>query len=82
MQRFIQHDKTDRPARSVLLHLVIPAEETEAARRCLRCVETGGASRVVVVDLRCLGDAVQQLVVRHSGIESEILAHLLEDRTQ
>lgn len=71
-----QHDKTDS---SVLAHLVIPAEETEAAGRCLGCVETGGAPSVVVVDLHCLGDTVQQLVVRHSGIESEILAHHLEN---
>lgn len=62
----------------MLAHLVIPAEETEAAGRRLRCVETGGASGVVVVDLCCLGDTVQQLVVRHSGIESKVLAHHLK----
>lgn len=64
--------------RSVLPHLVSPAKETEAAGCCLRYVETGRTSSVVVVDLRCLGDTVQQLIVRHSGIESQILANHLE----
>ncbi len=65
----------------MLPHLVIPAKETEAAGCCLRCVETGGASGVVVVNLRCLGDTVQQLVVRHIRVEREILAHHLEINT-
>lgn len=37
---------------------------------------------MVVVDLCRLGDAVQQLVVRHSGIEGKILAYHLENKTQ
>lgn len=66
-----------RSLRSAPPHLVRPPEEAEAARRCLRYVETGGASGVVVVDLGCLGDAVQQLTVGHGGVEGERLAHHL-----
>lgn len=63
-------------------HLVKPAEEAQAAGRCLRCVETGGASGVVVVDLCCLRDTVQQLEVGHRGIQSKMLAdHLGNDNT-
>lgn len=60
-------------------HLVEPAEETQAACCCLGRVQTGRASRVVVVDLRCLGDAVQQMVVRYGAAEGQILANRLED---
>lgn len=66
----------------MLAHLIKPAQETKetkAAGRHLRCVEAGGNPGVVVVDLHCLGDTMQQLVVGHSGIESEILAHHLEN---
>lgn len=62
-------------------HLVEPADEAQAARCRLRGVQTRGLPRVVVVDLGCLGDAVQQSLVRYGGTEGQILAHLLENKT-
>lgn len=61
-------------------HLVEPADEAQAARGRLGRVQTAGLSRVVVVDPRCLGDAVQQPLVRYGGAEGQILAHHLEKR--
>lgn len=61
-------------------HLVEPADEAQAACGRLGGVQTPGLSRVVVVDPRCLGDAVQQLLVRYGGAEGQILAHHLEKR--
>lgn len=60
-------------------HLVEPADEAQAARCCLRRVQTRGTSCVVVVDLCRLGDAVQQMVVRYGVTEGQILAHHLEN---
>lgn len=60
-------------------HLVEPADEAQAACCCLRRVQARGASCVVVVDLCCLGDAVQQIVVRYGVTEGQILAHHLEN---
>lgn len=74
------HSRCDEADRSrVSAHLVEPAEEAQTARCCLGRVQTGGASCVVVVDLCCLGDAVQQMVVRYGGTEGQILAHHLEN---
>lgn len=64
---------------AISAHLVEPADEAQAARCCLRRVQTRGASCVVVVDLCCLGNAVQQLVVRYGLSEGQILAHHLEN---
>lgn len=69
-----------RNGRTTSTHLVEPADEAQAARGRLGRVQTAGLSRVVVVDPRCLGDAVQQLLVRYGGAEGQILAHHLEKR--
>lgn len=69
-----------RNGRTPPAHLVEPADGAQAARGRLGRVQTAGLSRVVVVDPRCLGDAVQQSLVRYGGAEGQILAHHLEKR--
>lgn len=66
---------------AALLHLIKPAQETQAASRRLRRVQTGSDAGVVVVDLRCLGDRLQQLVVRYGRVEGQELADHLEVKT-
>lgn len=56
-------------------HLVVPAQEAQAAGGRLGRVETGSAPGVVVVDPGRLRDAVKQLAVGRGGAQVQVLAH-------
>lgn len=58
-------------------HLVVPAQEAQAAGGRLRRVEAGSAPGVVVVDPGRLRDAVEQLAFGGGGAEVQVLAHRL-----
>lgn len=73
----LEEEEEEVESRAFSAHLVEPADEAQAARRRLRRVQTRGASGVVVIDLCCLGDATQQMVVRYGATEGQILARHL-----
>lgn len=66
------HDGKNLPLET---HLVVPAQEAQAAGGRLRRVETGSAPGVVVVDLGRLRDAVKQLAFGGGGAQVQVLAH-------